>query len=194
MVSKLLLSRKPSAHRAQPEQLFSTVITTGMSAPPMAAVRVRPYKEKEKRGQKEKKGWRSKVTVMTSEQNTTVTRFHHLNKKEVHQKKNHKPEVRALYTWFLFINQVCSFTHWVMMQIGNAIQIMPEQHISHRFGCNGLQLRHEVFVKTQYSFPPSMISFLYYQTMCFPQGTGLNKASYHTSCKKYVQTSKKTET
>lgn len=93
MVSKLLLSRKPSAHRAQPEQLFSTVITTGMSAPPMAAVRVRPYKEKEKRGQKEKKGWRSKVTVMTSEQSTTVTRFHHLNKKGSPPKE--KPQARG---------------------------------------------------------------------------------------------------
>lgn len=42
MVNRLLLSRKPSAHRAQPEQLFSTVMTTGMSAPPIAAVKVTP--------------------------------------------------------------------------------------------------------------------------------------------------------
>ena len=33
---------KPSAHRAQPEYEFSSVMTTGMSAPPMEAVMCRP--------------------------------------------------------------------------------------------------------------------------------------------------------
>lgn len=164
MVSKLLFSRKPSAHRAQPEQLFSTVITTGMSAPPMAAVKVRPYKQKEKQGQKEghreKKGWRSKVTVMTSEQSTTVTRFHRL--KSTKRKITSLRYKHCTQRSFLVNEPVCSFTHWAMIQIGKAIQRTPEQHISHRFGCNGLQLRHEVFVKTQYSFHSYMISSLYY--------------------------------
>lgn len=42
MVIKLLFSMKPSAQRAHPEYELSTVITTGMSAPPMAAVKVTP--------------------------------------------------------------------------------------------------------------------------------------------------------
>ena len=41
-VIKLLFNMKPSAHNAHPEYEFNTVITTGMSAPPMAAVSVRP--------------------------------------------------------------------------------------------------------------------------------------------------------
>jgi hypothetical protein len=40
IVIKLLFNMKPSAQRAQPEYEFRTVMTTGMSAPPMAAVRV----------------------------------------------------------------------------------------------------------------------------------------------------------
>lgn len=32
----------PSAHKAHPEYEFNTVITTGISAPPMAAVNVTP--------------------------------------------------------------------------------------------------------------------------------------------------------
>mmetsp|Transcript_33580 Transcript_33580/g.104688 ORF Transcript_33580/g.104688 Transcript_33580/m.104688 type:complete len:249 (+) Transcript_33580:740-1486(+) len=42
MVSKLLESTKPSAVRAQPEALFRSVITTGMSAPPTAPVTSQP--------------------------------------------------------------------------------------------------------------------------------------------------------
>lgn len=42
IVIKLLLSMKPSAHKAHPEYEFKTVITTGMSAPPIAAVKVTP--------------------------------------------------------------------------------------------------------------------------------------------------------
>ncbi len=58
----------------------------------MADVRVRPYKENEKQGQKEEERVESKGYVMTSEQSATVTQFHHLNKKKVHQKENRKPE------------------------------------------------------------------------------------------------------
>ena len=38
----------PSAQRAQPEYEFKTVMTTGMSAPPMAMVRVTPITALEK--------------------------------------------------------------------------------------------------------------------------------------------------
>ena len=38
VVRRGLLSINPSATRANPEYAFRTVITTGMSAPPMAAV------------------------------------------------------------------------------------------------------------------------------------------------------------
>mmetsp|Transcript_4628 Transcript_4628/g.14764 ORF Transcript_4628/g.14764 Transcript_4628/m.14764 type:complete len:239 (+) Transcript_4628:516-1232(+) len=41
-VSNGLSSMKPSAHSAQPEYEFSTVITTGMSAPPIDAVMCTP--------------------------------------------------------------------------------------------------------------------------------------------------------
>mmetsp|Transcript_79481 Transcript_79481/g.257435 ORF Transcript_79481/g.257435 Transcript_79481/m.257435 type:complete len:274 (-) Transcript_79481:1581-2402(-) len=42
MVSRLFESTKPSAVRAQPEALFSSVMTTGMSAPPTWPVTSRP--------------------------------------------------------------------------------------------------------------------------------------------------------
>eukprot|EP00967_Tisochrysis_lutea_P002427 scaffold3029_cov33-Tisochrysis_lutea.AAC.1 len=42
VVSSGLSSMKPSAHSAQPEYEFSTVMTTGMSAPPMEAVMCNP--------------------------------------------------------------------------------------------------------------------------------------------------------
>jgi hypothetical protein len=42
MVIKLLFSMNPSAHKAQPEYELRTVMTTGMSAPPMAEVKVIP--------------------------------------------------------------------------------------------------------------------------------------------------------
>merc|ERR1719347_2330608 len=41
-VMTLLFNMKPSAQRAQPEYELRTVITTGMSAPPIAMVRVMP--------------------------------------------------------------------------------------------------------------------------------------------------------
>mmetsp|Transcript_15380 Transcript_15380/g.38760 ORF Transcript_15380/g.38760 Transcript_15380/m.38760 type:complete len:229 (+) Transcript_15380:444-1130(+) len=40
-----LLRRKPSAHNAHPEYEFKTVMTTGISAPPMLAVRCQPRTE-----------------------------------------------------------------------------------------------------------------------------------------------------
>lgn len=42
MVNNGLLSMNPSAHNAQPEYEFKTVMTTGISAPPIAFVRVTP--------------------------------------------------------------------------------------------------------------------------------------------------------
>merc|ERR1719347_2418754 len=41
-VMTLLFNMNPSAQRAQPEYELRTVITTGMSAPPIAMVRVMP--------------------------------------------------------------------------------------------------------------------------------------------------------
>ena len=42
IVIKLLFNMKPSAHNAHPEYEFNTVITTGISAPPIAEVNVTP--------------------------------------------------------------------------------------------------------------------------------------------------------
>ena len=42
IVRRGLLSMNPSAQRAQPEYEFKTVITTGISAPPIALVKVTP--------------------------------------------------------------------------------------------------------------------------------------------------------
>ena len=47
-VIRLLFNMKPSAQRAQPEQEFKTVMTTGMSAPPIAMVKVTPDKKGKK--------------------------------------------------------------------------------------------------------------------------------------------------